>query len=491
MQKIILSHSFNLDFRGPFLLFNSLTFAVFFAITYGLYVFSRHRLQNVILLIASYVFYGFWDWRFLGLIAGSTVVDYFCGLAIDGNSSPRRRLGFLLASVSTNLGLLGFFKYAGFFSESFRALTLSVGWEVDAFTLNVILPVGISFYTFQTMSYTIDIYREKMEPTRNFLNFAVFVAFFPQLVAGPIERASNLLKQVELPRQVSEKQFQHGLWLIFFGLFKKIFIADNLAPMVDRAFSQGGDLSGAEILVAVYAFAFQIYGDFSGYSDIARGISKLMGFELMLNFRMPYFARNVQEFWHRWHISLSSWLRDYLYISLGGGRRAPWRVYFNLIMTMVLGGLWHGAAWTFVLWGAYQGTLLAVHRLLKPVLQVAGRLFGKLGLLRELMSIFITFQFVCLGWLIFRAESVSQIIDFLRRIVLNFGSLATVSQDLTRLGFYITVLLLIQMAKEISGDMHVIDRLSWLAKGPLYLIMAVLLITAGAAGGRTFIYFQF
>ena len=473
------------------MLFNSLTFALFFVVTYGLYIGVRHRLQNVLLLFASYVFYGFWDWRFLGLIIGSTVVDYFCGLAIQGGREKRRRRVFLLVSVCTNLGLLGFFKYAGFFSESFRALALGLGWEVDAFTLNVVLPVGISFYTFQTMSYTIDIYRGTMKPTRSFLNFAVFVAFFPQLVAGPIERASNLLKQVELPRRVSEKAFHRGLWLIFFGLFKKVFIADNLAPMVDRAFAPGTDLSGAEILVAVYAFAFQIYGDFSGYSDIARGISRLMGFEIMLNFRMPYFTRNVQEFWHRWHISLSSWLRDYLYISLGGGRCAPWRVYANLMITMTLGGLWHGAAWTFVVWGIYQGTLLAAHRFLRPVFQAAGHLFRRVNRLWELCSIIVTFQFVCLGWLIFRAGSVTQIMDFLRKIIFDFGDLSAVTHDLQRLAFFAAPLLLIQVAKEVSGDMHIVERLHWWAKGPVYLILAVLLVTAGASGGRTFIYFQF
>ena len=247
----------------------------------------------------------------------------------------------------------------------------------------------------------------------------------------------------------------------------------------------------AAILIAIYAFAFQIYGDFSGYSDIARGISKLMGFELMLNFRMPYFTRNVREFWHRWHISLSSWLRDYLYISLGGGRRGSVRVYANLMITMTLGGLWHGAAWTFVVWGIYQGALLAGHRMLEPALHRLRGTLSRVETAWTLISILVTFQFVCLGWLIFRAESIEQVTEYLRRIFFEFGGLDSVSQDLTRLAFYVAPLLLIQVAKEVTGDMHVVERMSWWARGILYLIMAILLITAGAAGGRTFIYFQF
>ena len=473
------------------MLFNSLTFAVFFAITYGLYICLRHRQQNVLLLLASYVFYGYWDWRFLTLIIGSTVVDYFCGLAIHGTEAQSARRRYLILSVCTNLGLLGFFKYFGFFSAGLQGLAMRVGWEFDPFTLNVVLPVGISFYTFQTMSYTIDIYRRRMAPTRNFLDLAVFVAFFPQLVAGPIERAANLLRQVETPRRVTESQFHQGLWLVFFGLFKKVFVADNLAPMVDRIFASDADPSGAAVLVAIYAFAFQIYGDFSGYSDIARGISKLMGFEIILNFRMPYFSRNVQEFWHRWHISLSTWLRDYLYISLGGGRCSRPRVYANLMITMVLGGLWHGAAWTFVVWGFYQGALLAGYRILAPGIGLIRRFFAGAGPVWTLVSIAVTFQFVSLGWLIFRAESMAQVADYLARIAFEFGDPSSVVGGLGRLAFYVTPLLLIQVAKEFSGDMHVVDRLNWWNKGIVYLTMAVLLATAGASGGRTFIYFQF
>jgi len=425
------------------------------------------------------------------LIIGSTVVDYFCGLAIHGSNEQSARRRYLLISMCTNLGLLGFFKYFGFFSGGLQDLAMRFGWELDSFTLHVVLPVGISFYTFQTMSYTIDIYRRAMTPTRSLLDFSVFVAFFPQLVAGPIERAANLLRQVEMPRRVTEVEFYRGLWLVFFGLFKKVFIADSLAPLVDRAFAPGADLPGAELLVALYAFAFQIYGDFSGYSDIARGISKLMGFEIMLNFRMPYFSRNVQEFWHRWHISLSAWLRDYLYISLGGGRRGRLRVYTNLMLTMGLGGLWHGAAWTFVVWGLYQGILLVAYRIFSPVIAALRGLLAGVGRAWTLVSIVVTFQFACLGWLIFRADSVGQSLGYLHRIVFEFGDTSAAVKDLVRLACYVTPLLAIQVAKEVFGDMHVLDRLSWWGKGILFLIMAVLLATAGASGGRTFIYFQF
>jgi D-alanyl-lipoteichoic acid acyltransferase DltB (MBOAT superfamily) len=279
--------------------------------------------------------------------------------------------------------------------------------------------------------------------------------------------------------------------LVFLGLFKKVFIADNLAPIVNQTFAAGHAPSGVEVVVAVYAFAFQIYGDFSGYSDIARGISKLMGFELMLNFRMPYFARNPRDFWHRWHISLSTWLRDYLYVSLGGSRQGTGRMYANLMLTMLLGGLWHGAAWTFVLWGLYQGALLVGYRMLSPAIAVVRRAFGVGELAWTVLSIAVTFQFVCLGWLIFRAESVAQVVGFLRSVVFDFGDLSVVRGDVARIGFYVLPLLLLQIHKEVTEDMHAIDRLDWRARGLAYLVMAALLASGGASGGQQFIYFQF
>jgi alginate O-acetyltransferase complex protein AlgI len=480
-----------LSAKAATMLFNTSTFAIFFVLTYALYVVTRHRQQNVLLLVASYVFYGWWDWRFLPLLVASTLLDYSCALGMQRTDRPARRRLFLVLSLCGNLGMLGFFKYFGWFSHSFQELATRLGWQVDAFTLHVVLPVGISFYTFQTMSYVIDVYRREVPATRNLLDFAVAVAFFPHLVAGPIQRASSLLPQVQQRRRVTEAQFYQGIWLVFLGLFKKVFIADNLAPIVNHTFAPHSAPSGVQVLIAVYAFAFQIYGDFSGYSDIARGISRLMGFELMLNFRMPYFARNPREFWHRWHISLSTWLRDYLYVSLGGSRRGTVRMYVNLMLTMLLGGLWHGAAWTFVLWGFYQGALLVLYRLFSPAITVARQAFGQAERAWTVLSIGVTFQFVCLGWLIFRADSVAQIVGALRSVVFAFGDPGIVRGDVARLAFYVLPLLGIEIYKEATGDMHAIDRLDWRARGLVYFLMAVLLASAGASGGQQFIYFQF
>jgi alginate O-acetyltransferase complex protein AlgI len=355
-----------------FMPFNSFAFAVFLPTVLLLYWALPKRGQNLLLLGASYFFYGYWDWRFLSLLAISTVVDYTAALRIErehgglDSTSRRRKKVWLLASLCTNLGLLGFFKYFNFFADSFAELLASLGLTVNPMYLSVVLPVGISFYTFQTMSYTIDVYRGRMPATRRFFDFALYVSFFPQLVAGPIERAAVLLPQILNHRCFSRVQFLDGTHLIFWGLFKKVFVADNLAPVADRIFA-AGSCSAAETLLAAYAFAFQIYCDFSGYSDIARGCAKCMGFELMLNFDHPYVAENPREFWQRWHISLSTWLRDYLYIPLGGNRGGNLLMYRNLALTMLLGGLWHGAAWTFVIWGAYQGVLLIGHRIIETI----------------------------------------------------------------------------------------------------------------------------
>ncbi|MBE9529897.1 MAG: MBOAT family protein, partial [Proteobacteria bacterium] len=350
------------------MLFNSVQFAIFFAIVYLLYLLLNHKGQNRLLLVASYVFYGCWDWRFLSLIAISTVVDYFCGLKIYESREKQKRKLFLFISVCSNLTILGFFKYFNFFTDNLYALLNGFGFSPDPFFLNIILPVGISFYTFQTISYSIDIYRKELNPTRKFLDFALFVSFFPQLVAGPIERAKNLLPQMLLPRKLTVDKFYEGCYLIFWGLFLKVFIADNLARMVDPVFSSSGPYDGVRVLLALYAFAFQIFGDFAGYSNIARGLAKCMGFDLMVNFNLPYFAVNPKDFWQRWHISLSTWFRDYLYIPLGGNRHGQMNTCRNLAITMLLCGLWHGAAWTFIVWGAYHALLQIIHKLLQPLL---------------------------------------------------------------------------------------------------------------------------
>ncbi|MGI9627797.1 MAG: MBOAT family O-acyltransferase, partial [Longimicrobiales bacterium] len=393
------------------MLFNSLAFFVFLPVVVAIYWRLPHRGQNRFLLAASYLFYGWWDWRFLGLIALSTVVDFYVGQRVHDTREerPDKAKRWVALSVATNLGILASFKYFNFFTESAGALLSAIGFGVEPVLLSIILPVGISFYTFQTISYSVDIYRGELEPVRSIFDFALFVSFFPQLVAGPIERAKVLVPQILSERKASSVQFQDGLNLIFWGLFKKVYVADNLAPIVDSLFA-ASDPTGWQVLMAAYGFAFQIYCDFSGYSSIARGSAKLLGVELMVNFAYPYTARNPSDFWRKWHISLSTWLRDYLYIPLGGSRGGSFATYRNLALTMLLGGLWHGATWLFVIWGAYQGAFLIAHRLMAPAL---GRvpLFNqpRFSTAADAVRIFITFQFVCAGWLIFRGESLGQI----------------------------------------------------------------------------------
>lgn len=350
------------------MLFNSYTFICFFVVVYLLYLMLDHRWQNRLLLVASLVFYGWWDPRFLALILFSILLDFVCGLKIHETESARRRRAWLIISLIGNLGLLGFFKYFHFFVDSFVTLTALVGLQAHKSTLNIILPIGISFYTFQTLSYTLDIYRKRMKPTTSFLDFALFVSFFPQLLAGPIERARNLLPQIQKPRVVTPDQLREGVHLVAWGLFKKMLLADNIAPIVNHIFSNADRASTADVVLAVYAFGMQLFCDFSGYSDIARGLGKMMGFNIMINFKFPEFATRPSDFWARWHISLSTWVRDYLFVALGANRKSNLRTAFNVVLVMTVIGLWHGAAWTYVVWGFYFGVLQAGHLLLLNVL---------------------------------------------------------------------------------------------------------------------------
>ncbi len=474
--------------RGTTLLFNTWTFFAFALVVFPLYYKASFRWQNRLLLAASYVFYGAWDYRFLSLILFSTVVDYIVGrrIATTEVASARRRL--LLVSCVVNLGLLGVFKYFNFFADGFQSMLGMAGIHTSPVSLSIVLPVGISFYTFQTMSYTIDIYRRKLEPVRNFTDFALFVAYFPQLVAGPIERAKNLLPQIVSPRTVCRRQIIEGAWLIGWGLFKKAIIADNIAIFVDEAFFPGNHwASGSLCLFAIYGFAIQIYCDFSGYSDVARGLGKLMGIEIMQNFNLPYMATSPQEFWRRWHISLSTWLRDYLYVSLGGNRHGRWMTYRNLMLTMVLGGLWHGAAWTFVLWGVYQGALLAVHRYLFVDLGLAGP-GGKAG---RWISRLVMFHLTCFGWLIFRAGSVAQIGSFLRRIFTSFILDLNEARTVFAVLFFGGILALVEMWIRNVDDPRV--RPGW--NGPIGAAAATILLIVALIFWppqiKEFIYFQF
>ena len=351
--------------RWPSMVFNSLVYALFLPAVVGLHWTVRPAARRWVLLVASYVFYAAWDWRFLGLIFLSTAVDYTIGRALGEERTERARKALLLTSVVTNLGILGAFKYGGFFVESAASLLARVGLAPNPALLQVVLPVGISFYTFQTISYTFDVYRRELSPERDLPTFALYVAYFPQLVAGPIERATHLLPQLRSARARPDAETIHSaLGLILLGLVKKVAIADAVAPVVNRGFGNAGDLSSVMAWTTMIAFALQVYGDFSGYTDIARGTSRLLGVELRVNFRQPYLSRNLTEYWNRWHVSLSSWLRAYLYVPLGGNRHGRWTTYRNLMITMTLGGLWHGAAWTFVAWGVMHGLILSVERAL-------------------------------------------------------------------------------------------------------------------------------
>ncbi len=399
------------------MLFNSFIFMFFLAVLLpSYYLLKTRRSRNILLLVASYVFYGYWDWRFCSLLLISSIVDFIVGRSIYKTSDKTRRKLLLVVSLTANLGILGFFKYFNFFIDSFESMIGIFGDHLDLLHINLILPVGISFYTFQTLSYTIDIYRGRITPTDNFLNFALFVSFFPQLVAGPIERAANLLPQISTVSKTTREQFLDGSILIVYGLFKKVMIGDAAGRYVDHIFAHMDLYSSWEVVFALFMFSIQIYADFSGYSHIARGTAKLFGFEIMKNFEQPYLSTNITEFWRRWHISLSSWLKDYLYISLGGNRRGVNRTYLNLMITMILGGLWHGASWTFVIWGTLHGIYLAVHKFLikgKKIVSENKPLKSLADILRFLPSSIITYLLVVITWLFFRAKGMDDIQMFI------------------------------------------------------------------------------
>ncbi len=468
---------------GADVLFNSTRFLVFFVLVYGLYLLGRrhHRFQNRMLLVASYVFYGAWDWRFLGLLLLSTAVDYGVGLRLGSTAAPRQRKALLAFSLAVNLGILAIFKYFGFFVGSLVPLLRAVGLPASDVTLHIVLPVGISFYTFQTLSYTFDIYRGTLAPTRDPLDFALFVAFFPQLVAGPIERAASLLPRITAPRRIDAGQVNAGVFLLLWGYFKKVAIADNVGVVANQVFNHYGAHAGGEVLLGVLAFTIQIYCDFSGYSDIARGLAKLMGFDLMVNFRLPYAATDPSDFWARWHVSLSSWLRDYLYVPLGGNRKGGRRTSANLLTTMVLGGLWHGAAWNFVIWGGYHGLLLIGYR-------VWGRRAPS-GTLSRAGRRLLMFGFTLVGWVIFRAASVHQIVHMLGSIGLGLSERGLGYARIV--GAAAVPLVLMQVYQERNGDLLAPTRLPAAVRVPLYGAILAGTLAFAATKPMQFIYFQF
>ncbi|MHA6723774.1 MBOAT family O-acyltransferase [Sphingomonas sp. RS2018] len=543
------------------MLFNSLTYAVFLPIVYILYRVLSFRGQNLMLLAASYLFYGWWDWRFLFLMIVSTVLDFWTGLILDrakltktqiwapisflaiggillvgcdfgalvhaavgddvGRSivtanmpwvlalvpgglvvvaaifrwlvslpEDKRRRYSMILSMIVNLAILGFFKYFNFFIDSAVEAFQSIGIDAAPRHFSIVLPVGISFYTFQSMSYAIDIYRRELKPVERFLDFGLFVAFFPQLVAGPIERAHHLLPQIINPRIIRPSETTRGLFLIVFGLFKKIAIADGAGQTVDQIFNSSGSASWAEVAIGSLLFAVQIYADFSGYSDVARGTAKLFGVDIMVNFRLPYFARSPRDFWDRWHISLSTWLRDYLYIPLGGSRGSMLFTCRNLMLTMLLGGLWHGAAWNYVLWGVYHGSALSIHRVMTGG---TGRPRVPDNVVKAVLKTGGFFLFTLYGWMLFRAHSFAQIADFTHVLATGAGGLrfaASVPPLSTVIGVAFMIVWEVSQYRAAGGG-RFYQRLPAAVLGFAIALMVFLIVMGTSNAPAQFIYFQF
>jgi alginate O-acetyltransferase complex protein AlgI len=403
------------------MLFNSIDFAIFLPIVFILYWFVTNKnlkLQNLLIVISSYIFYGWWDWRFLSLILFSTILDYSIGISLSKQVNQNKRKILLWISILMNLGFLGFFKYYNFFLANFITAFSFFGTEINANSLNIILPVGISFYTFQTLSYTIDVYKRQLDTTKDFIAFSAFVSFFPQLVAGPIERATNLLPQFYTKRYFDYSKTVDGMRQILWGLFKKIVIADNCAQYANIIFNNSSEYSGSTLVLGAIFFTFQIYGDFSGYSDIAIGTSRLFGFNLKQNFAFPYFSRDIAEFWRRWHISLSSWFRDYLYIPLGGSRGRTWNKIRNVFIIFLVSGFWHGANWTFIIWGALNALYflpIFITNNNRNNLNIVAQ--GKyLPNLKEFLLMSLTFILTVFAWIFFRAENIGHATSYINNI---------------------------------------------------------------------------
>ncbi len=470
--------------------FNSLPFVVFFLVVYALYLLLQKapngfRLQNLLLLAASYFFYGFWDWRFCLLLGATTTTQFLLARQISFTEEPRKRKVLLATAVTISLTVLGIFKYMGFFADSLSHLLNVFGMQASFTTLHLVLPVGMSFYTFKEISYVADIYRKKLEPAKSILDFGLYVSFFPQLVAGPIERAGEMLPQIARPRKITAEMVDAGSYLILWGFFKKLVIADNLSVVANTVFDNYHRYHGIDVIIGVIAYAGQIYCDFSGYTDVARGLARLMGFELPLNFKLPYFAQSPSDFWTRWHVTLSGWLRDYLYIPLGGNRGAEWKIYRNLMITMLLGGLWHGAAWNFVAWGGYHGLLLCVYRAWTTVYPPV----ANPGRLRIALRMGLMFVLTLIGWVFFRAHSLDQIYTMLTSV--GFSHSPDTSTFLSKLFVLIGPLLLVQWFQARSANlliplrMRIPSRIVWQAA------LLVGLIMFGARQSAEFIYFQF
>ncbi len=479
------------------MLFNSIDFAYFLPIVFVLYWLfkSNIKIQNLILFIASYIFYGWWEWKFLLLILLSTIIDYSVGIAIDKNKNIKFRKIFIVLSLVMNLGMLIFFKYYNFFIENFNQAFLFFGSEFSIQSLQIILPVGISFYTFQTLSYSIDVYRGNLKAEYNFVNFATYVSFFPQLVAGPIERASNLLPQFSVKREFNYIIAVEGMRQILWGLFKKMVIADNCALYANDIFNNSNEYNGSTLFLGAIFFAFQIYGDFSGYSDIAIGTSKLFGFHLMKNFDYPYFSRDIAEFWRRWHISLSTWFRDYIYIPLGGSNGSKLFQIRNVLIIFIISGFWHGANWTFIAWGILNALFfipLLISKKNRTNIEVVSNLS-----LKNIISIFMTFILVVLAWILFRANDFSHAIDIYKSIFsnnfLNFPSYANYkkSYSIICLLLFLVCMEWLNRRKDFGlSELHLIVK-NRFVRWFLYSSIIFLIFMFMETEDTPFIYFQF
>jgi len=468
--------------------FDTPAYALFLISIVAVYWRLNRTSQNVFLLAASYFFYGWWDYRFLLLMMGSTAIDFTIARYIQRCESDSTRRTLLVTSLVINFGILGIFKYLHFFTDSFTHILAVFRLSVSAPLLRVILPPGISFYTFQEIAYIVDVYKRKLPATESFVDYALFISLFPHLIAGPIQRPNHLLPQVQQPRRFRSDQFFDGILLILSGLFRKCVIADNCALLANAAFSGHLGLPNLPVLtIGAYAFAWQIYGDFSGYSDIARGSAQLFGFHFMVNFRQPYLATSVQDFWRRWHISLSTWLRDYLYIPLGGSAEPGYKTYRNLLATMVLGGLWHGANWTFVVWGWLHGAALAIERYAREtgLLRTEGLRLGSTWLHR----IFV-FHLVCLSWVFFRAESLGSAASFLQGLS-RVAWLPEYAVALKFLALSAIPLFLVDLYLEHSGEEYVFQQRAPAARIALACGLVLLIALFSANQANAFIYFQF
>lgn len=487
------------------MMFTTLTFVLFLPVVFALYWGVRHRTsQNGLLIIASYAFYGWWDVRFCALMLASSLVDYAVGLMLSSTQSVRRRRILLSISLAANLGMLGFFKYANFFADSLQSMAATVGYSFDAITLEIVLPVGISFYTFQTMSYTLDIYFGKIKASTRLIDYLAYVAFFPQLVAGPIERARQLLPQFHNVRVFEYRQATDGCRQILWGFLKKLVIADRLGPLVDLVYEDIGSSTGPMIAFATVAFAFQIYCDFSAYSDIAIGTARLFGFELMRNFAYPYFSQSVSEFWRRWHISLSTWFRDYVFIPLGGSRSGRRRLIRNLVLTFTISGLWHGASWNFIVWGMLMGVALVVELWLanwsktsSTEIPAPESMIPRPAVLLRMLA---TFCVICVGWIFFRAPTLSTALNGLARIFndalspSSYEPLWSILADRTgrSAALGIVFILVVEWIQRRHPHPFVLPHMTRWQRWAVYTAALWVMVYLGPKGlGRQFIYFQF